>query len=182
MSNPLQASFFIVLLSCGLGGCVDASDDDAADTAVAEQAIFHNEVRVRRIQSSILEEGGDEIYLTASQSSGGSVNIIRPPGDPDYWRFDTAPKSIPQGPLDPELSQHVGTIVSGSLLIVNLWEQDAGPHDEIGTIDFGLNNSGVPRTYDTPTGQFLGIEPNNGWFRVRFTNGARYYVWFEVGP
>ncbi|HEY0992949.1 MAG TPA: hypothetical protein VGD80_38105 [Kofleriaceae bacterium] len=90
MNNPRYASAFALSLGCALGGCIDAVDD-TPDTAVAEQAIFHNEVRVRRIQSSILEEGGDEIYLTASQSSGGSVNIIRPPGTPDYWRFDTAP-------------------------------------------------------------------------------------------
>jgi hypothetical protein len=181
MSNPRHASAFVFSLSCALGGCIDAVDD-AADTAVAEQAIYHNEVRVRRIQADILYEGGDEIYLTASQTSGGSVNIIRPPTVPDYWRFDTAPMAIPQGPLDPVLSQHVGTIVSNSYLVVNLWEQEFGDDHEIGTIGFRFNNSGEPSTYDTPTGKFLGVESNNGWFRVRFTNGARYYVWFEVGP
>ena len=159
--------------SCALGACVDTADEDAADVSVAEQAIVHNEVRVRRIQGAVLEEGGDEIYLTASQSSGGSVNIIRPPTDPDYWRFDD-PGTIRS------MNQHVGTVVSGSLLIVNLWEQDAGPHDEIGTIDFRLDHNGEPETFDTPTGHFLGID--DGWFLVRFTNGARYYVWFEVGP
>lgn len=175
MSNQLQASAFIVSLSCALGGCVDPVEHDGADTAVAEQAIFHNEVRLRKIEAQDLYEDGDEIFLTASQSSGGSVNIIRPAGDPDYFRFDF-PHSIP-------MNLHVGTIVAGSLLIVNLREQESGPDHQIGTIDFRLDNAGEPRTFDTPTGHSLGPDPNNfGWFKVRFTNGALYNVWFEVGP
>jgi hypothetical protein len=164
-------SAIAISLCCTLTGCLDAGEE--AETGSAEQAIFQNEVRVREIYASVLEEGGDEIYMNASQSAGGSINVIRPPGDPDYWRFD-----------DPAtahfMNQHVGTIVSGSLLIVNLWEQDGGPHDEIGTIDFGFNNAGKPRTYDTPTGQFLGVN-NDGLWVVRFTNGARYYVYFQIG-
>jgi hypothetical protein len=77
------------------------------------------------------------------------------------------------------MNQHVGTIVSGAL-VVNLWEQDGGPHHEIGTIGFELNYAGAPRTYDTPTGHFVRMD--DGQFVVRFTNGARYYVWFQVGP
>lgn len=170
---PFSNTAFVLSLSCAIGGCVDVADDEAAGTALAEQAISNREVRLRRITASVLEEGGDEIYLTASQSSGGSVNIIRPPGDPDYWRFDDPGTSR-------EMNQHVGTIVPGSLLIVNLWEQDGGPHDEIGTIDFQLTSSGAPRTFDTPTGHFVAIE--DGLFAVRFTNGARYKVWFDVLP
>ena len=153
MSNPLQfPSIAVVLsLSCALGGCVELVDDSAADTAVAEQgAIYHNEVKLRRIEASVLEEGGDEIYLTAWQSSGGSVNVIRPSGSPDYWRFD-AP-----GVFYTNLDEHVGTI------------------------DFELDHNGEPKTVNTPTGYFVGME--NGKFAVRFTNGARYKVWFEVGP
>ena len=177
MSNPLQfPSIAVVLsLSCGLGGCVDIVDDSAAETAVAEQgAIAHNEVKLRRIEASVLEEGGDEIYLTASQSSGGGVNIIRPSGIPDYWRFDNP------GKYYTNLDEHVGTIIPGSLLIIYLREQDFGEHDKIGTIDFQLDHNGEPETFDTPTGHFVGME--NGKFAVRFTNGARYKVWFEVGP
>ena len=162
---------FVVALSCAVGGCIEAPDD-GAETAV-EQAIFHNEVRLRRIEAQVLEEGGDEIYLTASQSDGGGVNIIRPNADPDYWRFD-------EPGTRRTMDVHVGTIIPDSLLIVNLWEQDGGPHDEIGTIDFGLNNAGKPRTYDTPTGEFLGVN-NDGLWVVRFTNGARYYVYFQIG-
>jgi hypothetical protein len=173
MSNPRYAYAFALSLGCALGGCIDAVDD-TADTAVAEQAIFHNEVRLRRIQADILYEDGDEIYLDASQSAGGSVNVIRPSGDPDYFRFDT-PHATP-------LNMHVGTIVPDSLLIVNMWEQEFGADHEIGTIDFDLNYLGNPKTWDTPTGKSLGIDPNNGWFKVRFSNGARYYAWFEVGP
>ena len=160
---------FVWLLSCVMGGCVA---DDAAETAV-EQGIYHNEVRVRQIAAEALEEGGDEIYMNASQSSGGSVNIIRPDADPDYWRFDTPDTCH-------TMDLHVGTIVSGSLLIVNLWEQDGGADDEIGTIDFMLSNTGVPKTFNTPTGKFLGMD--GGQFVVRFTNHASYKVWFQVGP
>jgi hypothetical protein len=167
---PFSRTTFVFSLSCALGSCVDVVDD-AADTAVAQQAIYQHEVRLRRIAPTVLEEGGDEIYLTASQSDGGSVNIIRPSGDPDYWRFD---ELVPRS-----MNQHVGTIIPDSLLIVNLWEQDGGPHDEIGTIDFLLDHAGVPKTFDTPTGHFLGIQ--SGWFKVRFTNRADYTVWFEVG-
>ena len=174
MSNPLQFSSiaFVLSLSCALGGCVDVLDDDEPDTAAAEQAIYLNEVRLRKIQASVLEEGGDEIYLTASQSSGGGVNIIRPPTDPDYWRFDD-PGTIRT------MNQHVGTIVPGSLLIVYLREQDGGDHDSIGTIDFKLDHNLEPETFNTPTGYLVGIE--NGLFAVRFINGARYKVWFQVG-
>lgn len=161
-----------VALACGLAGCLDAAEDTPS-TASAEQAIVHNEVRVREIYAAVLEEGSDEIYMTAVQSAAGSTNIIRPDSDPDYWRFD-----------DPDMAHfmdlHVGTIVSGSLLIVNLWEQDGGPHHEIGTIDFGLSSTGKPKTFDTPTGQFVGITSSGLWL-VRFTNGARYYVYFQVG-
>jgi hypothetical protein len=176
MSNPLQfpSTAFVLSLSFALGGCVDIVDDGALDTEVAEQAIYHNEVRLQRIEASVLEEGGDEIYLTASQSSGGGVNIIRPPTDPDYWRFDYAGKYYTL------INRHVGTIIPGSLLIIYLREQDAGAHDNIGTIDFRLDHNGEPETFDTPTGRFVGME--NGKFAVRFTNGARYKVWFEVGP
>src|SRR5262245_3488936 len=78
MSNQLQftSTALALSLSCALGGCLDAADD-ALDTDVAVQAIYHNEVRLRRIQAVVLQEGGDEIFLTASQSSGGSVNVIR---------------------------------------------------------------------------------------------------------
>ena len=65
---------------------------------------------------------------------------------------------------------------------MNLLEQEPGPAHDIGTIDFGLNNSGEPRTFDTPTGTFLGLDATTGFFKVRFTNGARYVVSFEVGP
>jgi hypothetical protein len=175
----MHVSTFVVVfsLSGAMGACVEVPDEDSPDIASAEQAIFHNEVRVRKIQAVVLEEGGDEIYLTASQSDGGGVNIIRPPGDPDYWRFDEPDGRV----INPPVGQHVGTIVPGSLLIVNLWEQDGGPHDEIGTIDFELDHTGEPRTFDTPTGHFLGIDAN-GMFMVRFTNGANYKVWFQVGP
>jgi len=44
-------------------------------------------VRLRRIQASALQEDADEIYLRAVQSTGGSVNIIRRPGNPDYSRL-----------------------------------------------------------------------------------------------
>jgi hypothetical protein len=176
MSNPLQSpSIAVVLsLSCALGGCVDLVDDTAADTAVAEQAIYHNEVRLQRIEASVLEEGGDEIYLTASQSSGGSVNIIRPPQIPDYWRFDYPGKYYTL------IDQHVGTIIPGSLLIIYMREQDAGEHDKIGTISFELDHNLEPKVNNTPTGYFVAME--NGKFAVRFTNGARYKAWFEVGP
>ena len=164
-------SAIAISLGCTLTGCLDVGEEP--ETASAEQAIFHNEVRVREIYASALEEGSDEIYMNASQSQGGSINIIRPDADPDYWRFD-----------DPATAHfmdlHVGTIVSGSLLIVNLWEQDGGPHHEIGTIDFALNSSGKPKTFDTPTGQFVRIN-NDGLWVVRFTNGARYYVYFQIG-
>ena len=174
MSNQLQfPSIALALsLSCALGGCVDAVDDDAPDTAVAEQAIYHHEVRLRRLQAVVLEEGGDEIYLTASQSSGGGVNVIRPPGDPDYWRFDHT------GELS--MDNHVGTIIADSLLIVNLREQDNGSQNQIGTIDFLLDNAGKPKTFDTPTGKFVTMD--SGQFVVRFTNGANYKAWFQVGP
>lgn len=174
MTSHMQMSYaaLVILLGGALVGCVEFADEDAAETGVAEQAIFHNEVRLRKIQASVLEEGGDEIYLTASQSSGGGVNIIRPPTDPDYWRFDD-PGTIRT------MNQHVGTIVNGSLLIIYLREQDAGEHDKIGTIDFKLDHNGEPETFNTPTGYFVGME--NGLFAVRFTNGARYKVWFQVG-
>jgi hypothetical protein len=178
MSYPLQfpSIAFVLSLSCALGGCVELDDelvDDGADrTAVTEQAIYLNEVRLRRIQASVLEEGGDEIYMTASQSSGGGVNIIRPSTDPDYWRFDD-PGTIRT------MNKHVGTIIPGSLLIIYLREQDAGDHDIIGTVDFKLDHNLEPETFDTPTGYFVGIE--NGLYAVRFTNGARYKVWFEIG-
>jgi hypothetical protein len=174
MSSPLQfrSAAFVLSLACALGGCVDVVDD-AAGTATTEQAIFHNEVKVRRIRAEVLEEGGDEIYLTASQSSGGSVNVIRPSGDPDYFRFDD-PGTIRT------MNLHVGTIVPDSILIIYLREQDFGDDDAIGTIDFELDHNLEPVTIDTPTGHFVGME--NGLFAVRFTSGARYKVWFEVGP
>lgn len=43
------------------------------------------------------------------------------------------------------------------------------------------DHNGEPKTFDTPTGHFLGIDAN-GMFVVRFTNGASYKVWFQVGP
>jgi hypothetical protein len=178
MSNPLLfPSFaFVLSLSCALVGCVELDDDfvdDGADkTAVTEQAIYLNEVRLRRIQASVLEEGSDEIYMTASQSSGGGVNIIRPSGDPDYWRFDE-PGTVRT------MNEHVGTIIPGSLLIVYLKEQDGGPHHNVGTIDFLLDHNLEPDTFNTPTAHFIGIE--NGLYAVRFTNGARYKVWFQIG-
>lgn len=166
-------SAIAVALAGALTGCLDASGEEP-ETASAQQAIYHNEVRVQEIYASVLEEGSDEIYMTASQSDDeNNINIIRPDADPDYWRFDdTDMAHFPK--------QHVGTIVPGSYLIVNLWEQDGGPHHEIGTIGFKLDNAGKPATYDTPTGHFLGIDTDGLWL-VRFTNGARYYVYFLVG-
>jgi len=172
----ISHSLLIVSLSCALSGCLDAADTadgDAPDIAVTQQAIFHNEVRLRKIQSVNLWEGGDEIYLNASQSSGGGINVIRPSGDPDYFRFDSAP-------FTRTMDLHVGTIVSGSLLIVNMWEQEPFDHHEIGTVDFGLTNAGAPKTYDTPSGHF---HPKDGsLFVAHFINGASYLAWFQVGP
>lgn len=182
MSRYMHVSKFVVVFSLtgAMCACVDAPDGESPDIASTEQAIFHNEVRLRRIEAVVTYEEGDEIYLTASQSQGGSVNIIRPPTVPDYWRFDE-PRGQLINPNNPPLGQHVGTIVPGSLLIVNLWEQEGGPHHEIGTIDFELDHTGEPKTFDTPTGHFLGLD-GGGRFIVRFTNGANYKVWFEVGP
>ena len=174
MSKPMYVVQFAIALSlgCTLTGCLDAGEDEP-ETASAQQAISHNEVKVREIYASILEEGSDEIYMIAAQSQNGPVNIIRPDADPDYWRFD-----------DPQtahfMNQHVGTIVPDRSLGVSLWEQDGGPHFEIGTIGFELTSSGKPKTFDTPTGQFLGIN-NDGLWVVRFTRGARYYVYFQIG-
>jgi hypothetical protein len=166
-------SAIAVALVGALTGCLTAAEEEP-ETASAQQAIWHNEVRVQEIFADVLVENGDEIYMTASQSNDESnVNIIRPDAVPDYWRFD-----------DPDTAhfpkQHVGTIVPGSYLIVNLWEQNAGADHEIGTIGFKLDNAGKPTTYDTPTGKFVGIN-NDGLWVVRFTNGARYAVYFKIG-
>ena len=175
MTRWMQHGRMAIIAAWGIAGtgCLEVAGDAAQDGVAAQAVASNREVRLREIYASVLEEGGDEIYLTASQAGSTSHNVIRPAGTPDYWRFD-----------DPDMAHfmnlHVGTIVPGGLLIVNLWEQDGGPHDEIGTIDFQLTSSGAVDPVDTPTGHFVGIE--QGRFAVRFTNGARYKVWFDILP
>ena len=153
--------------------CLDGTEGDTGEAATAQAALTNHEVRVRKILGTILNENGDEIFLTASQATGAPhTNTIRPPCCPDYWRFDDT------GTVR-EMNQHVGTIIPGGLLIVNLQEQDGGPPQLLGTVDFELNNSGAPRTVSTPTGSQIATD--NGQLVVRFTGlGVRYDVWFQV--
>ena len=82
--------------------------------------------------------------------------------------------------VDAIMDKHVGTIVSGSKLVVSLMEQDTGSDNVFGRINFKLNSAGHPTTEDTSTASFVGMD--NGWFVVGFTSGATYFGWFEVGP
>ena len=169
---PLARVALAVSLCMATTACLDGSSQDIDETTKTQAAVTNHEVRVRRILGTILDEGGDEIFLTASQASGAPhTNVIRPACCPDYWRFDDT------GTVR-EMDQHVGTIIPGGLLIVNLQEQDASQQQLLGTIDFQLTSSGVPRTVTTPTGQQIGTD--DGMFVVRFTGGVRYDVWFQV--
>src|SRR5262245_3235940 len=80
----------VALSAAALTGCLDAPADDAELVGVAEQAVITSrELRLVEIKALNLNEGGDEIFLTASRSENeNSINIIRPNADPDYWRFD----------------------------------------------------------------------------------------------
>jgi len=165
----------VALSAAALTGCLDAADDDAELAGVAEQAVVTSrELRLVRIQARNLNEGGDEIFLTASRSEGGSVNIIRRSGDPDYWRFDDEGVSA-------STDKHVGTILPTGLLIVNLQEQDPGPPEQIGTIDFQLDHNGAVKLFNTPTGFSRGTDTFG--IKVEFIGAsADYWVWFKTVP
>lgn len=166
----------VALSAAALTGCLDAAADDTEVDGVVEQAVVTSrELRLVEILAKDLNEGGDEIYLTASRSEGGSINIIRPNADPDYWRFDEINVSH-------SMDKHVGTILQQGLLIVNLMEQDPGPHEKIGTIDFQLDHNGAVKVFDTPTGVSEGVDVA-GRRQVRFVGaGAFYRVWFKTVP
>lgn len=169
---PWSRAALAASLCIAMTACLDSSNPDLDETASAQTAVTSHEVRVRRILGTVLDENGDEIYLTASQATGApNINVIRPPCCPDYWRFDET------GTVR-EMNQHVGTILPGGLLIVNLDEQDASRQQLLGTVDFELTSTGVPRTVATPTGRQIGTD--GGMFVVRFTGGVIYDVWFQV--
>jgi len=162
-----------------LNGCADVDvDDNSEQVGVAEQAVTAGrELRLRMILAGQLEEGADEIFLTARQRGSSSMNIIRPPGDPDYWRFDTPGSSL-------TMNQHVGTIVAnGENLLVHVMEQDDPPifpNADLGEMIVFLDGAHTPHFVDTSTVQYKGIN-ENGWHHLRFHVGAIYHVYFSVG-
>src|SRR5882672_3572733 len=124
----LVSCFFIAMAT---GACGDDAGDVDADGQLQEAVGSAVEIRLRKIQALQLNEGGDEIYLTATSTASSSTNIIRPAGDPDYWRFDN-PGTVHT------MNQHVGTAVPGAILTIRLWEQDnaslGNPHDLLGFV------------------------------------------------
>jgi len=167
----------VALSAVALTGCLASSADDAEVHGVAEQAVVTSrELRLVEIRADNLNEGGDEIFLTASRSENeNNINIIRPTVPNDYWRFDEIN-------LAHFMDKHVGTILQQGLLIVNLMEQDFGDDQEIGTIDFQLDHNGAVKLFNTPTGVSQGIDPL-GRRQVRFAGASAVYtVWFTTVP
>jgi len=178
MTIPKCCDVAIVALSAAaLTGCLDAPADSAELVGVAEQAVVTSrELRLVEIEALNLNEGGDEIFLTASRSENeNSINIIRPTVPNDYWRFDEIH-------ISHSMDKHVGTILMTGLLIVNLMEQDFGDDQEIGTIDFQLDHNGAVKLFNTPTGFSEGVD-HLGRRQVRFIGAsADYRVWFKTVP
>lgn len=160
----------VALSAAALTGCFDAPVDDAELVGVAEQAVVTSrELRLVEIRADNLNEGGDEIFLTASRSENqNSINIIRPTVPNDYWRFDEID-------LSHHMDKHVGTILQQGLLIVNLMEQDFGDDEEIGTIDFQLDHNGAVKLFNTPTGISQGVD-QLGRRQVRFAGASAVYT------
>lgn len=94
-------------------------------------------VRLQKLQSIRLNEGGDEIYFKVN----GNINyqglrVGRPEGSPDYWRFDKAKYT----PLDKLVLQGA----DGTFTNFNLKEQDGGfrgRDDNLGDINIGVQNN-----------------------------------------
>lgn len=167
----------VALSAAALTGCLDAAADDAEVDGVVEQAVVTSrELRLVEIMANNLNEGGDEIFLTASRSENeNNINIIRPVVPNDYWRFDEIN-------LSHVMDKHVGTILQQGLLIVNLMEQDFGDDQEIGTIDFQLDHNGAVKLFNTPTGVSQGVD-SDGRRQVRFAGASAVYtVWFRTVP
>jgi hypothetical protein len=171
----------VALLAATLTGCLDAPADEAGVDGIVEQAVVTSrELRLLEIRANNLNEGGDEIYLTASRSENeDNINVIRPVPEPDepndYWRFD-------QINLAHFMNLHVGTILQQGLLIVNLMEQDFGDDQKIGTIDFQLDHNGAVKLFNTPTGVSQGVD-SQGRRQVQFAGASAIYtVWFKTVP
>jgi hypothetical protein len=135
------------------------------------------EIRLRKIQSIKLNEGGDEIYLTAkSNQEGGCNHEIRRAGDSDYWRFDAAN-------VVRSMDLHVGRVRShDEVLTIRLMEQDnatlGNAHDRVGFVDALMpDNSGIVFA-ENSTAEHLGVD--DGLHVVLFKGDGKYKVWFAV--
>src|SRR5262245_28505767 len=112
--------FGSALLLVVLNGCADVDlDENGDEIGVVEQSITAGrELRLRRIVGSTLDEGADQIFLTARPRGSSSQHINRPAGDRHYCRLDSPGTDL-------RMNVHVGTIVaSGENLLVDLMEED----------------------------------------------------------